>query len=61
MNGRDVATVVQNIGTILLRASTNQFTAYKTLNLVNLSLNTFDLDKAKKLEQATEQLLSKLP
>lgn len=61
MNGRDVATVVQNIGTILLRASTNQFTAYKTLNPVNLPLNTFDLDKAKKLEQATEQLLSKLP
>ncbi|WP_367297419.1 hypothetical protein [Loigolactobacillus coryniformis] len=56
-----MATVVQNIGTILLRASTNQFTAYKTLNPVNLSLNTFDLDKAKKLEQATEQLLSKLP
>ncbi|MFD0897395.1 SDR family NAD(P)-dependent oxidoreductase [Loigolactobacillus binensis] len=58
VNGRDVATVVQNIGTVLRRTSANQFIAYKTLSPVKLSRNTFDPDKAKKLERATERLLA---
>lgn len=48
VNGKDVDTVVNNIIRILKETPTNQFTAYKTLNKVNLAMSTFNLTQAKK-------------
>lgn len=58
--GRDVDTVVKNIVTILNKTPASQFSAYKILDNVNLSMSTFDVDKAKRLNQETEKLLGRI-
>lgn len=59
VNGRDVATVVANIVTVLNKIPAKQFIAYKVKKPVNLSMKTFDLVKAEKLKQETHKLLEK--
>lgn len=60
VNGKDVDTVVSNIIRILKETPANQFTAYKTLNKVNLAMSTFNLTQAKELQQETNKLLENI-
>lgn len=55
--GHDVDEIVNKIVTVLQQSSSEKFSAYELSTPVNLSMKTFNLQNAKRLNQLTEELL----